>query len=275
MTLISDSLRTRFTPLLRPLRLEQPLSLSLWLWPVLWSSWIAAAAHPAPAVLLRLLIAVVLARAAAILVVEGPRAAVSLSTEQARLFALAVGLAALSLTAFSLDTVLLAVGGAALGALYLPLRRRSHLGELLLAPAAAVPSLIAFAAYTGHLGRLAWLMFVLHALWVALQATAAAAVRRETDLKSGFGSTAILFDRALPGALWTLSGMLLTGVLLLGREFTLSATYYSALAGAAVCLLGQGWLARGSADGVAGGMVLNAAGALIWAAVLALGSVAV
>lgn len=272
MTLTWDSIRARFTPALRLLGLEQPLSLSLWLWPVLWSSAVATAGSPSAASTLRLLAAVLLARVAAGIVVSGQvRGMPGLTAGQGRLFALAAALAALALATFDLAALLIGLAAAALALAWLPLRRRSHLGELLLAPAAAAPSLIAFLAQTGHLGRLAWLLFVLHALWAVLQASTWAVARRDADLKNGFGSTAILFDGALSAAFWALSVLLWLGMLLVGREFTVSGPYYAGLAVGLLALIAHGWLAARPQRLAKALGALSAAGAALTAALLGLG----
>ena len=109
---------------------------------------------------------------------------------------------------------------------------------------------MAFAAQTGQVPALGWLIFLLAVIWALIYDTEYAMVDRPDDLRAGVKSTAILFgaqDRAIIGGL---QAFMLLGLVLLGRRAGLDEAYYGMLILAAVSLLWQQCLIRDrEADG--------------------------
>jgi 4-hydroxybenzoate polyprenyltransferase len=129
-------------------------------------------------------------------------------------------------------TVLLALAGAVLTIAYPFLKRVTHLPQVWLGASFGWSVPMAFAAQTGAVPPLAWLMFIAVVLWAVVYDTMYAMVDREDDLRLGVRSTAILFgdadrdDRRVAGA-----GA--AGLWLMGRQAALGGWYFGSLAVAA------------------------------------------
>jgi 4-hydroxybenzoate polyprenyltransferase len=104
--------------------------------------------------------------------------------------------------------------------------------------------LMAFAAQSGELPRVAWVLFIAAGLWAAMYDTIYAMVDREDDLKIGVKSSAILFadlDRVLIGVM---QAMMLYALVLVGRNMHFGRPYEGSLVAVAVLFLWQQWLIR-------------------------------
>jgi 4-hydroxybenzoate polyprenyltransferase len=104
--------------------------------------------------------------------------------------------------------------------------------------------LMAFAAQTGGLPRVAWVLYVAAVLWAAIYDTVYAMVDREDDLKIGVRSSAILFadmDRFLIGVMQV---MMIYALTLVGHNMEFGDWYYAGVWAAAVLFLWQQWLIR-------------------------------
>ena len=103
---------------------------------------------------------------------------------------------------------------------------------------------MAFAAQTGALPRVAWVLYVAAVLWAAIYDTVYAMVDREDDLKIGVRSSAILFadmDRFLIGVMQV---MMIYALTLVGHNMEFGDWYYAGVAAAAGLFLWQQWLIR-------------------------------
>jgi len=101
-----------------------------------------------------------------------------------------------------------------------------------------------FAALTGTLPRIAWVLYIAAVLWAAIYDTIYAMVDREDDLRIGVKSSAILFadmDRLLIGAMQLI---MLWALLLAGRSMQFGAWYQAGVLGAALLFAWQQWLIR-------------------------------
>ena len=103
---------------------------------------------------------------------------------------------------------------------------------------------MAFAAQTGAVPQLGWLMFVAAIIWATIYDTEYAMVDREYDLKLGVRSTAILFGDADRFILGVLKLMLLFNLYLVGDSAGLGYWYLAGLVGAGVFALYQQYLIR-------------------------------
>jgi len=193
------------------MRLHRPIGILLLAWPTLWALWIAGEGNPGWHVLLVFVSGVVLMRSAGCVINdyadrgfdphvartrERPIAAGRLSPREA------LGLfAVLCLIAFALVltlnrlTILLSFAGAFLAATYPFLKRYTHLPQFYLGAAFGWGIPMAFAAQTGGVPPLAWVLFAANVFWAVAYDTAYAMVDRGDDLKVGVKSTAILFGR--------------------------------------------------------------------------------
>jgi len=95
----------------------------------------------------------------------------------------------------------------------------------------AVP--MVFAAQTGSVPPLAWLLFIATVLWATVYDTMYAMVDREDDLRLGVKSTAILFGEADRLIIGVLQLTLLTTLTIVGLHAELGALYYLGLTAAA------------------------------------------
>ena len=103
---------------------------------------------------------------------------------------------------------------------------------------------MAFAAQTGQVPRIAWVIFMAAVVWAVIYDTLYAMVDREDDLKIGVRSTAIAFadmDRVMIGILQVL---MLGALGLVGRTLNFGNWYFGGLVVAAVTFGYQQWLIR-------------------------------
>jgi 4-hydroxybenzoate polyprenyltransferase len=243
------------------MRLERPIGTWLLLWPALWALWVAGAGRPEPRVLIVFVLGVFVMRAAGCVINDfadrdidphirrtrdRPLAARRVAPLEALvLFGILSLLALYLVTRLDPFTVKLAIIGAALTVSYPFFKRFFPMPQLYLGISFGGWSvLMAFAAQTGALPRVAWVLYVAAVLWAALYDTLYAMVDREDDLKIGVRSSAILFadmDRFLIGVMQL---MMLYALTLVGHNMEFGDWYYAGVAAAAVLFLWQQWLIR-------------------------------
>ena len=141
----------------------------------------------------------------------------------------------LCVTAFALVllmnrlTIALSVIGALLAASYPYTKRYTHLPQFYLGAAFGWSIPMAFAAQTGAVPPLAWVLFGANVFWSVAYDTQYAMVDRDDDLKVGVKSTAILFgrwDRLFIGLSHLVTIVLLAWA---GRMAGLGVMYYAGL----------------------------------------------
>jgi 4-hydroxybenzoate polyprenyltransferase len=243
------------------MRLDRPIGTWLLLWPALWALWVAGAGRPEPRVLIVFVLGVFVMRAAGCVINDfadrdidphirrtrdRPLAARRVSPLEALVLFGILNLVALYLvTRLDPFTIKLAVVGAALTVSYPFLKRFFPLPQLYLGISFGGWSvLMAFAAQTGALPRVAWVLYVAAVLWAAIYDTVYAMVDREDDLKIGVRSSAILFadmDRFLIGVMQV---MMIYALTLVGHNMEFGDWYYAGVAAAAGLFLWQQWLIR-------------------------------
>jgi 4-hydroxybenzoate polyprenyltransferase len=242
-------------------RLDRPIGIWLLLWPVLWALWIAGSGRPAPRVLIVFALGVFAMRAAGCVINDladrnidprirrtrkRPLAARRVSPSEALVLFALLSAAALWLV-LQLDTLTfrLSLVGAALTVSYPFVKRFFPLPQLYLGISFGgwgVP--MAFAAQTGQVPRIAWVIFMAAVVWAVIYDTLYAMVDREDDLKIGVRSTAIAFadmDRTMIGILQLL---MLAALALVGRTLHFGAWFYGGLGVAAATFVYQQWLIR-------------------------------
>src|SRR5690606_35054565 len=115
-------------------------------------------------------------------------------------------------------TIQLSFIGAGLAALYPFTKRWTHLPQPVLGAAFGWAIPMAFAAETGAVPPVAWLIFIANVLWSTMYDTQYSMVDRDDDLRIGVKSTAILFgdqDRLIIGLLQL---TVLFNLFLVGRQ---------------------------------------------------------
>jgi len=242
-------------------RLNAPIGIWLLLWPALWALWISGNGHPQPKVLFIFIVGVVVMRSAGCIINDfadrdidphvrrtrdRPIAARRVSPVEALvLFAALLLVALLLVTRLDLLTLKLAFIGAALTISYPFVKRFFPMPQLYLGISFggwSVP--MAFAAQTGTLPRLAWVLYIAAVIWAAIYDTLYAMVDREDDLKIGVKSSAILFadmDKLLIGVM---QAMMLFALLLAGRSMHFGQWYDAGIVAAGALFLYQQWLIR-------------------------------
>jgi 4-hydroxybenzoate polyprenyltransferase len=165
--------------------------------------------------------------------------------EALTLFALLIAVALFLVTRLNALTVKLAFIGALLTVSYPFVKRFFPMPQLYLGLSFggwSVP--MAFAAQTGVLPRVCWLLYFAAVIWAAIYDTIYAMVDREDDLKLGVKSSAILFadmDRFLIGVMQLI---MLCALILAGRSMHFGGWYQAGVLGAALLFVWQQWLIR-------------------------------
>ena len=242
-------------------RLNAPIGIWLLLWPALWALWISGNGQPRPRILIVFVLGVVVMRAAGCVINDfadrdidphvrrtrdRPLAARRVSpTEAIVLFVLLMAAALFLVTRLDLLTIKLALVGAVLTVSYPFVKRFFPMPQLYLGISFggwSVP--MAFAAQTGSLPRIAWVLYIAAVIWAAIYDTIYAMIDREDDLRIGVRSSAILFadmDKLLIGVM---QAMMLFALVLAGRTMHFGQWYSGGLIAAGVLFLFQQWLIR-------------------------------
>jgi len=258
---LSQRLSRRAVEYARLMRLDRPVGTWLLLWPALWALWIAGAGRPDPRVLTVFVLGVIVMRAAGCVINDfvdrdidpyvrrtrdRPLAARRVTPLEALvLFAVLIAMALILVTRLDALTVKLACLGALLTISYPFVKRFFPLPQLYLGISFggwSVP--MAFAAQTGVLPRVAWVLYIAAVIWAAIYDTIYAMVDREDDLKIGVKSSAILFadmDRLLIGVMQL---MMVYALLLVGRSMHYGPWYRGGVIAAGVLFAWQQWLIR-------------------------------
>ena len=242
------------------MRLHRPIGIYLLLWPTLWALWLAGQGQPPRGVVLVFVLGVVLMRSAGCVINDiadrkfdphvtrtrdRPLAAgrVSLSEAIALLLILCLLAFALALTQNML-TIQLAFAGLALALSYPFMKRFHSLPQVHLGAAFGWAIPMAYAAVTGELPALAWLLFLSNVLWSVIYDTQYAMVDRADDLRIGVKSTAILFGKHDRRIIGYLQIALLALLILIGLLAGRGGAYYLGLFVAAWFALYQQYLIR-------------------------------
>ena len=244
------NLKQRLTLYEKLIRLDKPIGILLLLWPTLWAIWIASRGHPSWIVAWIFILGTVLMRSAGCAINDyadrqfdaqvartqnRPLATGELAPKEALWIA-----AVLALCAFGLIlplnrlTILLSLGALFLAASYPFTKRFLAIPQAYLGIAFGFGIPMAFAAQTGHVPLLAWLLLLANIFWTIAYDTEYAMVDRDDDVKIGIRTSALTFGRydVLAVMLCYLTMLLiLTGV---GVWQRFGIFYYAGIAVAAV-----------------------------------------
>jgi len=231
------------------MRLDKPIGILLLLWPTLWGLWLAAGGVPDTNILLIFVLGTVLMRSAGCVVNDyadrnidphvtrtknRPLATKAVSSKEALLLA-----AGLSLCAFLLIlplnrlTLVLAVFALFLAASYPFTKRFFAMPQAYLGVAFSFGIPMAFAAQTGELPSIVWLLMTANLLWVIAYDTEYAMVDRADDLKIGIKTSAITFGRFDVAGIMLCHASFLGIMVGIGLMQKLGIAYYAGLVAAA------------------------------------------
>lgn len=269
------------------MRMDRPVGALLLLWPTWWGLWFAAKDFPPIGALVIFTLGVFVMRAAGCVINDyadhkwldahvertraRPMAAGRVSKKEALLlFAALLALAFVLVLFTNALTIQLAFVGAALAAIYPFTKRVTHLAQVVLGAAFGWSIPMAFAAVTGEVPALAWLLFLANVLFSTLYDTEYAMVDRDDDIRVGAKSTAILFGDADRAIIGVLMGTFLFAMILAGTRSELLWPYYLGLLIAAGFFGWQQWLIRdrGREHCFAAFRNNNSVGCVIWLGLL-------
>lgn len=224
------------------MRLDKPIGIYLLLWPTLWALWIAAKGVPDLRVLFVFIAGVVLMRSAGCVINDfadrkidpkvsrtrtRPLASGKVSTHEAlMLFGLLCLLAFALVLLMNTLTILLSFIAVALAAVYPFMKRYTYYPQVMLGLAFGWSIPMGFAAQTGNVPPVAWVLLAINLLWTVAYDTMYAMVDRQDDLRARVKSTAILFGDADRVIIGVLQGLALLGLVLVGRQLSLSLYYF-------------------------------------------------
>ncbi len=242
------------------MRLHRPIGIFLLLWPALWGLWFASAGQPNQQVLIVFILGVALMRSAGCVINDYADRDFDPHVERTRERPIAAGrvsprealilFVALCLTAFALVltlnglTIALSFVGVFLAATYPFLKRYTHLPQFYLGAAFGWSIPMAFAAQTGDVPVVAWVLFAANVCWSVAYDTIYAMVDCDDDLRVGVKSTAILFGRydLFFVGVFHLGTLVLLAVA--GGMMQRGSLYYVGLIVAAVFAAYEQWLIR-------------------------------
>lgn len=255
-----STLISQFSDYARLMRLDKPIGIYLLLWPTLWGLWVAAEGFPDQKVLVIFVLGVILMRSAGCVINDFADRKIDRHVERTKERPLTSGrvstaealtlFASLTLIAFLLVlmtnwlTVGLSVFAALLATTYPFMKRFTHMPQLVLGMAFGMSIPMAFAAQTGEVPAIAWLLYTANVLWTLTYDTMYAITDREDDLKIGVKSTAILFgehDRLILGVLQLLT---LLALYTAGNNLNFSGWYSAGLWGAGLLFVYHQYLIK-------------------------------
>ena len=240
---------------------DRPIGWMLLLWPTWWGLWLAAKGMPPWGPLLVFSLGVWLTRSAGCVINDYADRWLDPNVERTKQRPLATGavtgrealvvFALLMLVAFALVltlnrlTIYMSVIGVLLAASYPYLKRYTYLPQVYLGMAFGWGIPMAFAAVTGGVPPIAWVLYVANIFWATAYDTWYAMVDREDDIRMGAKSTAILFGDLDLVAQGVLYACMFAALAMVGRDAGMGMYYWGGL-GVAVLLVGYEFaIARG------------------------------
>lgn len=245
----------RFVHYEKLMRLDKPIGILLLLWPTLWGLWLAAGGLPSMTILGIFVLGTVLMRSAGCAINDYADRNFDRHVERTKNRPLATGMvgsrealllaAGLSLCAFLLIlplnrlTLELSVFALFLAASYPFTKRFFAMPQAYLGIAFSFGIPMAFAAQTGEVPCIAWLLMTANLLWVIAYDTEYAMVDKVDDLKIGIKTSAITFGR------FDVMGVMLCHIIFIGTMVIvglmqkLGIVYYAGLAVALGLILYQ------------------------------------
>jgi 4-hydroxybenzoate polyprenyltransferase len=176
---------------------------------------------------------------------DRPIAAGAVAPAEALTLFVALGLVGVGLAAMlNRPAQILAVVGALLTVIYPFVKRVVSVPQFVLGAAFGIAVPMAFAAQTGGVPQLGWLVFATAVVWSVIYDTFYAMVDREDDRRIGVKSTAILFGDLDLFVIAGLQLVMLAGLTFIGLRAELGAWYFASVAVAACLMIYHLYLAR-------------------------------
>lgn len=258
---LPDHIRLRLQDYVLLLRLNRPVGTLLLLWPTYLALWLAADGMPSLNNLMVFTLGVYFMRAAGCAINDFADRDWDRHVERTQnrplttgriqpweAMALFVGLGLVSFLMVLLFTnkltIYLAFVGAALAFIYPFMKRYTHLPQVFLGAAFGWSIPMAWAAQTGELSQVTWLLFIANVIWSVVYDTFYAMVDRNDDLQVGIKSTAVLFGDADLLIIGMLQVATITILLIIGQQVELGAFYYLGLLTMACLFVYHQFLAR-------------------------------
>jgi 4-hydroxybenzoate polyprenyltransferase len=229
---------------------DRPIGWLLLLWPTWWALWLAAEGFPPLWPLVVFSLGVWLTRSAGCVINDYADRWLDPQVERTKDRPLATGavsgreallvFAVLMLIGFALVltlnrlTVLLSVVGVFLAASYPYLKRYTYLPQVYLGMAFGWGIPMAYAALTGEVPPIAWVLYAANIFWSTAYDTWYAMVDRDDDLRMGAKSTAILFGELDLAAIAILYALMFGALALVGWQAQLGRWYWYGLGAAAL-----------------------------------------
>ncbi len=204
-------LAERLTLYIQVTRLNRPIGILLLLWPTLWGLWLAGDGHPPWAIVIIFTLGTVLMRSAGCVINDfadrhldrhvkrtrdRPITSGRLSHREALALAAALALLALIIILpLNNLTILLSVPAVLLAASYPYTKRFFAIPQAYLGISFGFGIPMAFAAQTGAVPALAWLLLLANVFWCIAYDTEYAMVDRDDDVHLGIHSSALLFGK--------------------------------------------------------------------------------
>lgn len=258
--LIAPQLAVQLRNYGRLMRVDRPIGFWLLLWPTLWALWLAGEGHPDQGLFVVFVVGVFVMRSAGCVLNDYVDRNIDPYVERTRSRPIASGavtplegltlFVALALIAIGLATMLnrqaqlLAVVAGGLTVVYPFVKRFVSIPQFILGAAFGWAAPMAFAAQTGEIPQLAWIVFGAALIWAVVYDTFYAMVDRDDDRRIGVKSTAILFGDTDLFVVAGLQLVMLTALVFVGLRAELGFWYYLSLAAAAGLMAYHQWLAR-------------------------------
>lgn len=239
------TLAERLTQYERLMRLDKPIGILLLLWPTLWGLWFSSGGRPEPLVLGIFLLGTVLMRSAGCVINDyadrdidphvartrdRPLAARRVSPREALWLAAGLALAAfLLILPLNRLTWAMSVPAVLLAASYPWTKRFLAVPQAYLGIAFGFGIPMAYAAHTGSVPPIAWLLLLANVFWSIAYDTEYAMVDRDDDVKLGIKTSAITFGRFDVAAVMICYATMLGLLAYAGDLLAMGPVYYGGL----------------------------------------------
>jgi 4-hydroxybenzoate polyprenyltransferase len=227
------------------IRLDKPIGILLLLWPTLWALWLSSRGHPSWEIVWIFILGTVLMRSAGCAINDyadrhfdgrvartrdRPLAAGLIKPNEALIVAAMLALAAFGLVLqLNRLTILLSVAAVVIAATYPFTKRFFVLPQAYLGIAFGFGIPMAFAAQTGRVPAVAWLLLLANVFWAVAYDTEYAMVDREDDRKIGIKTSAISFGRHDVTAVMICHAMFLLILAWIGWRYALGIYFFGGL----------------------------------------------
>jgi 4-hydroxybenzoate polyprenyltransferase len=226
-------------------RLDKPIGILLLLWPTLWALWLSSRGQPIWEIVWIFILGTVLMRSAGCAINDyadryfdgrvartrdRPLPAGLINPNEALIVAAMLALAAFGLVVqLNRLTILLSVAAVVIAATYPFTKRFLVLPQAYLGIAFGFGIPMAFAAQTGRVPAVAWVLLLANVFWAVAYDTEYAMVDREDDRKIGIKTSAITFGRHDVTAVMICHAMFLLILAWIGWRFALGIYFFAGL----------------------------------------------